>query len=394
MSRVKLMSTPGQKDESNNTSEGKSNQTLDEPKVILRRSNKTETRQPQSETELAKDAFLKLHKFLGDKHVRTMVTVDILLPSVKEAVNKMKEWDHPIGHATKAFDDAISRVQRKIGGEDVPEIHGNQLKLKMLCFLRGEQRYESNVDRACKRLNGPNEVQDGDKIIRKGLQQLFDDCLKVETTPLVESGTGNDKRHDLLQRCSALSKKTLELNTATEELIAFRKKIRQRVKNGGQVERTDIDQAARLISSGGFGALDSTDNDWPTKMAAWYLDDVSNVTELNRDNVPDLGPPPIWVTKKKIKAQYITKSLRAEKQALGILRDGPYGDLFLDEPPHNGEMCWSPSGLEEYKPVDWDRLVAALTYVNASLEGKAFTCRACESLKDYDWHLRCGSTRS
>ncbi|KAF5129567.1 hypothetical protein E5D57_005897 [Metarhizium anisopliae] len=74
--------------------------------------------------------------------------------------------------------------------------------------------------------------------MRDKLVQLFEDC---------GDATKTDEQNDLLQVCDELSRKTLDLEQATEELIAFRKQLQQKVQDGGKVEQQDINEAAASV---------------------------------------------------------------------------------------------------------------------------------------------------
>lgn len=39
-----------------------------------------------------------------------------VVPYARDLLNLLKKWDHPIGHAVKWFDDAITSLQEVIGG--------------------------------------------------------------------------------------------------------------------------------------------------------------------------------------------------------------------------------------------------------------------------------------
>ncbi|OAQ98286.1 hypothetical protein LLEC1_02080 [Akanthomyces lecanii] len=80
-----------------------------------------------------------------------------IAPFAHQILDMLKEWDHPIGHSVKWLDGAIGSVQEFIGGEQVGAIHGNTLKLKLICALRGEptrHNAEDPVQKACTRMRG------------------------------------------------------------------------------------------------------------------------------------------------------------------------------------------------------------------------------------------------
>ncbi|KAF5854703.1 hypothetical protein ETB97_000979, partial [Aspergillus alliaceus] len=140
----------------------------------------------------------------------TMVAFGVLAPYARDVLDKLKEWDNPIGRSVKWFDDAIANAQEAIGGKQVPEIYGNELKLKLICWLRGEQPHPNDVDRACQRQREQTKGQSEQERERervKGLNQLFEACDQVETEPPAD----DNLRGDLLKRCKALRDNSLEL---------------------------------------------------------------------------------------------------------------------------------------------------------------------------------------
>ncbi|KAE8334349.1 hypothetical protein BDV24DRAFT_170282 [Aspergillus arachidicola] len=140
----------------------------------------------------------------------TMVAFEVLAPYARDVLEELKEWDNPIGRSVRWFDDAITSTQEAIGGKQVPEIHGNELKLKLICWLRGEQQYPNEVDRACRRqrkdTKGQTEQEKEQERV-KGLNQVFEACDQVETEPPADGNL----RADLLKRCKALRDKSLEI---------------------------------------------------------------------------------------------------------------------------------------------------------------------------------------
>ncbi|KHN95226.1 uncharacterized protein MAM_06937 [Metarhizium album ARSEF 1941] len=340
-----------------------------------------DNRQLKSSEELGKEAFLKLRNLSGDRTSRKLVTFDILIPFAQAALTELKKWDHPIGHAVNAFEDAVAFVQKEIGGEQVPEIYGNKLKLRMICFLSTEDRDDS-VGRACSRLREHTEPQalEQERKIETLFMKIFEDCVAASSV------TDGDEQNELMLRhCEALSRQTLDLKEATEQLIAFRELVQQRVKHGGHVDVNDVNEAARLIEKGGFGTLDKSDPNWPTKMATFYLGDVLALSEPKKDDQPAwLGPPMVY-------ARDIPKNHPADVKASLIVYDGVYKGQFTEHDLEGEESCWSALGLVEFRPYNWDERSAALTYVNLIMRASQLECKACESPETLGWELRCGS---
>ncbi|KHO10924.1 hypothetical protein MAA_11461 [Metarhizium robertsii ARSEF 23] len=108
-----------------------------------------------------------------------------LAPYARNALEEVKQWDNPIGRGVKWFDDAMTNIQQAIGGEQVPEIYGNELKLKFICWVRGEQKYPNDVDKACERQRdqsqGKQRPPEPAPEWLTGLNQLLEVCYKLET---------------------------------------------------------------------------------------------------------------------------------------------------------------------------------------------------------------------
>ncbi|KAM3459775.1 hypothetical protein MY5147_007635 [Beauveria neobassiana] len=123
------------------------------------------------------------------------VAFTVLAPYAHKLLNMVKEWDHPIGHAVSWIDGAISTVQERIGGPQVPEIDGNELKLGLICSIRGKQRFKNSVDYACDRWRGdaPDEQpppHPGRNMRARSINLVLDTCEKLDnsedSTELVE----------------------------------------------------------------------------------------------------------------------------------------------------------------------------------------------------------------
>ncbi|KHN96345.1 uncharacterized protein MAM_05634 [Metarhizium album ARSEF 1941] len=131
------------------------------------------------------------------------VVAGILGSVARPLLQALIEWDHPIGHAVKWFDDNIAELQQAIGGKPVPEISGNELHLGILCWLRGEQEHENAVDKACKRQNQKEEKEEQSRGTPEeqwltGVNQLLDGCSALETDYPEDQG----RRADLENGCS------------------------------------------------------------------------------------------------------------------------------------------------------------------------------------------------
>lgn len=145
------------------------------------------------------------------------VAFQALSPYAHDVLDLVKEWDNPIGHAIKWFDDSMASLQRAIGGEQVPEIYGNTLKLKIICWLRGERSNPSDVDKACQRLRDGNQgktEQNQEKLRIQGINQILDACEKADQpdTSLPNEGF----KTELADRCQVLRDQALAQDTGSE----------------------------------------------------------------------------------------------------------------------------------------------------------------------------------
>ncbi|KAM3548127.1 hypothetical protein MY1884_009310 [Beauveria asiatica] len=129
------------------------------------------------------------------------VAFTVLAPYAHKFLNMVKEWDHPIGHAVSWIDGAISTVQERIGGPRVPEIDGNEIKLGLVCAIRGNQRFKNNVDYACDRWRGdaPDEhppPHPGRNMRARSINLVLDTCEKMD-----ESEDSTELIEDAMEDC-------------------------------------------------------------------------------------------------------------------------------------------------------------------------------------------------
>ncbi|KAM3528351.1 hypothetical protein NHJ13051_002475 [Beauveria bassiana] len=130
------------------------------------------------------------------------VAFAVLSPYAHDVLDLVKSWDNPIGHAVTWFDNSMASLQEAIGGPQVPEIYGNTLKLRLICWLRGEQRWPNDVDRACARLRAseqPRPVETVESKRLKSVNAVLIACEKLEN-PGVSLATAELKA-ELLDRC-------------------------------------------------------------------------------------------------------------------------------------------------------------------------------------------------
>ncbi|KAK2593108.1 hypothetical protein QQS21_009198 [Conoideocrella luteorostrata] len=189
-------------------------------------SDKTSGHEPSTDEKSRKEPKSKASsKFRVGSKAGGLVAFQALAPYAHDLLEKIKAWDHPVGHAVLWFDDTMKTIQEAIGGEIVPETGTNELHLKFLCFLKDlmggpDERHPNSVDDACKRQKQQQEQQgqtegqrEKDRV--KGLNQMLDVCEKVET----ELPADNDLRDSLLKRCQELRDKSSELEDETCAVI-------------------------------------------------------------------------------------------------------------------------------------------------------------------------------
>ncbi|OAA36842.1 hypothetical protein NOR_07362 [Metarhizium rileyi] len=383
-------------DAENNILEGPRAPSL--PKGVLRRQTEDDDypgqatgikiRESEDLPELAAEALLKLQNFPPQRQTRSLAVLDFILPVGKPLVQRLGAWAGPIGLAARTLDDAVKSFQECIGGRDVPEIHGNELKLRILCYLRGEQQHMNHVDMACRRLHGKDQTRaiEQENKLRSLLGQIFDNC-----TIAIKS----NQDQDLLRLCDDLSRQTLDLNEAVEKLVTFRNQLQQKIQAGNQVEKDDVIKAARLIRQGSFGIPRSTDESWAKEMAAWYMQDLITSSKRRQPEPPGCYVPPAWVTKSSVKASDIPRDRIAGLEAFYIVSNGPFPEIYKAHAQFRGdETCLSAQGFRDAQPVQWDILSAALLYVNKKFAVWQVACKACRFEGSGEWQLRCGSTKS
>ncbi|KAJ4148579.1 hypothetical protein LMH87_003043 [Akanthomyces muscarius] len=141
------------------------------------------------------------------------VAFSVLSPYAHDVLDLLKSWDHPIGHAVNWFDNAMASLQESIGGPQVPEIYGNTLKLRFICWIRGEQRWKNAVDYACDRLRKANEPQPDNQSKRiKSVNDVLNACETLEQ-PSTALET-EQLKDELVERCEEFREQAQAQDTA------------------------------------------------------------------------------------------------------------------------------------------------------------------------------------
>ncbi|OAA36852.1 Bordetella pertussis toxin A [Metarhizium rileyi] len=332
--------------------------------------------------------------------VGLMAAVQVLTPYAHDLLDRMKEWDHPIGHTVAWFDQAIGDIQEAIGGKQVPEIHGNELKLRFICWLRGEQAFPNSVDRACQRQREQSAArtrQDKERDWVKGINQLLNTCDDAFMEPPVDV----DLWHDLLHRCEALYDKALTLNEARTQLIDHREQVQRKMNAGGRVEDEDIEQAAVYITNGAFPSLTAMNSAEVMKLAAWYMGDMKPETLLDVESegneTTTAVRQPAWAVTGQVVAGDIPRDEAVTTKMRRLVNRVPYIGLLQVTSLRGSEPCYSAEGLAEVRPSNnWDRVSAALVYIEQKLarekqQQQQQACKACQRWGEI-WVLACGWT--
>lgn len=159
-------------------------------------------------------------KFRAGARAGTAVAFAELSPYAHDVLAIVKSWDNPIGHAVSWFDDTITSIQEAIGGPQVPEIYGNTLKLRFICWLRGERRWKNDVDRACDRLreSKPNPPTPEEKRVQT-INNLLNACEKLEDPN--EKLANADQKNELLERCEVFREHAEDATTGIDSEYTY-----------------------------------------------------------------------------------------------------------------------------------------------------------------------------
>ncbi|KAM0742715.1 hypothetical protein ACQRIT_002892 [Beauveria bassiana] len=153
-------------------------------------------------------------KFRAGARAGGAVAFAALSPYAHDVLDMVKSWDSPIGHAVNWFDNTMTSIQEAIGGPQVPEIYGNKLKLRFICWMRGEQRWENHVDRACDRLHESDKPKSKSPTPEekrfKTINNLLNACEKLDDPNV--SLPNDDMKYELRDRCEVFREKVEEID--------------------------------------------------------------------------------------------------------------------------------------------------------------------------------------
>ncbi|KID59193.1 uncharacterized protein G6M90_00g066390 [Metarhizium brunneum] len=330
-----------------------------------------------------------------------MVAFSILSPHAHEILEAVKNWDNPIGTAVGWFDEAIKGLQEAIGGKHVPEIDGNELKLRLICLFRANSpKHPDVIDDLCKRHQDESlEIKKQQQAI-DGLNQISDLCKKVE-----EEGPPIDVKikRDVLALCDKYSKTIEGMVDANAGLILLGEWARARTLNNQDLEESDVAVARRFIREGAFGLAIATNETEASAIASLYMAHMSSYTimEIDEDGNEELiyhSKPPVWLELLQTGASFVPEDREGINQALKLLDGTPYLHHFDNEGREDRfekvQTCWSHTNLLMFQPPRWDLIAAAMTYLEGRVRDlgleQILACTPCLVLSDF-WVLRCGS---
>ncbi|KAM3503346.1 hypothetical protein MY11210_008755 [Beauveria gryllotalpidicola] len=145
----------------------------------------------------------------------------VLSPYAHDVLDLVKSWDNPIGHAVTWMDKSmtsIASLQEANGGPQVPETNDKAPKLRLICWLRDEQRWPYDVDKECARLRASQQLRPAETVESKRLKSVnavLNACEKLEK-PDVTLATA-ELEAELLDRCEEFRARAHEQDTGSSE---------------------------------------------------------------------------------------------------------------------------------------------------------------------------------
>ncbi|EFY87820.1 hypothetical protein MAC_06187 [Metarhizium acridum CQMa 102] len=131
----------------------------------------------------------KFSRFRVPKSVGRATAFMVVAPYAHDLLDRLKQWDNPVGHAVRWFDDAMASLQEAIGGPQRDDIYGNELKYKIVKGIGGalqpwETTYEMherlNMEAAAKE-KARQRAEEEEKERIRGLEELSETCEKLNT---------------------------------------------------------------------------------------------------------------------------------------------------------------------------------------------------------------------
>ncbi|KAM3547329.1 hypothetical protein MY1884_009614, partial [Beauveria asiatica] len=324
-----------------------------------------------------------------------MVAFMTLSPYAHDILTAVKNWDNPVSKAVAWFDGAMSDLQEAIGGQNVPEIHGNKLKLWIICLFRNESpRHPNSVDKACQRLkNTPVEAPEQQRAI-DGLNQVSELCEKTEEDP----PSDEHMKTEVLQLCDKFAKTLENMIDSNAGLLLLGEWNRARSLNNQEAKESDLVLAEEFIQRGALGpATNKTEVD---ELAFLYLSHMAanTIIEVEDDNSEVLinhDKPPVWLELLRMGAGHVPEDRAAVNEALQLLEGSPHLRHFDKEGREHLVSvltCWDKTSLLALQPRRWDLISAGMVYLEGKLRdtNSALACAPCMAPAGF-WVLRCGS---
>ncbi|KAM3524611.1 hypothetical protein MY4038_007669 [Beauveria bassiana] len=326
-----------------------------------------------------------------------MVAFATFSPQAHDILAAIKSWDSPVGKAIAWFDEAMADLQEAIGGKNVPEIHGNELKLWLICLFRIDKpRHPDAVDQACQRQkNTPPEEgqQQQQQQAIDGLNQVSELCETVEVDP------PSDKNLEtrVLKSCNKFAESMENMIDANAGLVLMGEVARARTLNNYDIEDSDQTMVEEFIKKGAFGpAMNQTET---SEIASLYLAHMStyDIIEVEDDTSRVLinhDKPPVFFELLQFLASIVPENREDVTQALLLIDSSPYLRLFDTEGRVTlkpVETCWDQPSLLAFIPPEWDKVAAGIIYLERKLRdtGSDLACAPCIA-RSGSWVLRCG----
>ncbi|KAM3518456.1 hypothetical protein MY4038_010092 [Beauveria bassiana] len=324
-----------------------------------------------------------------------MVAFATLSPYAHDILAAVKNWDNPVGKAVAWFDEAMADLQEAIGGKNVPEINGNELKLWLICLFRSDNPiYPDVVDQACqRRKNAPPEEQKQQQAI-DGLNQVSELCETVEVDP----PSDKNLETQVLKSCNKFAESIENMVDANAGLALMGEVARARTLNNQDIEESDQTITEMFIKKGAFGPVSSQTE--TSEIASLYLAHMSayDIVQVEDDTSRvriNHNKPPVFLELLQMEASFIPEDRADVTQALLQIESSPHLHLFDTE----GRMtmkpvdtCWDQPSLLAFNPPGWDRVVAGIVYLERKLRetGSDLACAPCIA-RSGSWVLRCGA---
>lgn len=329
-----------------------------------------------------------------------MVAFSTLSPHAHDILEAVKNWDNPIGSAVAWFDESIAGLQEAIGGKYVPEIHGNELKLWLICLFRNENpRNPDLIDYACqRRRDAPLEEQKQQQAIN-GLNQVAELCELVEEDNA--KFTDAKMKAEILTLCEKYAETLEGMIDANAGLILLGEWARARTLNTQDFEEGDQATVEEFIQKGAFGPVAAANQTEASAIASLYVAHMStySVLEIEEDGsevLIDHSRPPAWFELLEMGAGFVPEDRAAIDEALTLLKDTPHLRQF-DNGESDGrfdkvQTCWDHASLLLFQPELWDTVSAGMTYLEGKIRdsNSDLACLPCRSRR-VGWVLRCGS---